>query len=177
MQSCTPGLNSISFLGFHSFQGKGCPGGFWGTNISQVSLLQVLDRWDSSGFRKGFEQATDPCSFLSHHLLLRSLLVANFSALPVLFKEGLKNREAVEGTTATLHCEMTKAGAEVKWRKGAQTLKPSNKYRMKQEGAEAELLVRDLQVEDTGDYTCVCGDQKTTAVLTVHGNQMLPLHS
>ncbi|XP_077160177.1 obscurin isoform X7 [Paroedura picta] len=89
-------------------------------------------------------------------------------ALPVLFKEGLKNREAVEGSTATLRCEMTKAGAEVKWRKGAQTLKPSDKYRMKQDGAEAELLVRDLQEGDTGDYTCVCGDQKTTAVLTVH---------
>ncbi|XP_015279814.1 PREDICTED: obscurin, partial [Gekko japonicus] len=89
-------------------------------------------------------------------------------ALPVLFKEGLKNREAVEGSTATLRCETTKAGADVKWRKGAETLRPSNKYRMKQEGGEAELLIRDLQAEDTGDYTCVCGDQKTTAVLTVH---------
>uniref|UniRef100_A0ABM5GMQ0 Obscurin isoform X5 n=1 Tax=Pogona vitticeps TaxID=103695 RepID=A0ABM5GMQ0_9SAUR len=89
-------------------------------------------------------------------------------ALPVLFKEGLKNREAVEGATATLRCEMTKAGAEVKWRKGSQILKPSDKYRMKQEGAVAELLIRDLQVEDTGDYACLCGDQKTTAALTVH---------
>nr|XP_028607457.1 LOW QUALITY PROTEIN: obscurin [Podarcis muralis] len=89
-------------------------------------------------------------------------------ALPVLFKEGLKNREAVEGTTATLRCAMTKAGVEVKWRKGPESLKPSDKYRMRQEGAAAELLIRDLQVEDTGDYTCVCGDQKTTAVLTVH---------
>ncbi|XP_062979003.1 obscurin [Elgaria multicarinata webbii] len=89
-------------------------------------------------------------------------------ALPVLFKEGLKNREAVEGTTATLHCEMTKAGAEVKWKKGPQILKPSDKYRMRQEGAVAELLIRELQVEDTGDYTCLCGDQKTTSALTVH---------
>lgn len=105
---------------------------------------------------------------------LRRLLspsITTFSALPVLFKEGLKNREAVEGTTATLRCAMTKAGVEVKWRKGPESLKPSDKYRMRQEGAAAELLIRDLQVEDTGDYTCVCGDQKTTAVLTVHGNQ------
>ncbi|KAJ6655088.1 hypothetical protein lerEdw1_005992 [Lerista edwardsae] len=89
-------------------------------------------------------------------------------ALPVLFKEGLKNREAVEGATATLRCEMSKASAEVQWRKGSQTLKQSDKYRLRQEGAAAELLIRELQVEDTGDYTCVCGDQKTTAVLTVH---------
>ncbi|XP_042333180.1 obscurin isoform X8 [Sceloporus undulatus] len=94
-------------------------------------------------------------------------------ALPVLFKEGLKNREAVEGTTATLHCEMTKAGAEVEWKKGPKTLKSSDKYRMRQEGAAAELLIRDLQVADTGDYACLCGDQKTTATLTVHA---LPAH-
>lgn len=87
----------------------------------------------------------------------------------MLFKEGLKNREAVEGTTATLHCEMTKAGADVKWRKGHQALRSSDKYRMREEGAVAELLVRDLQVEDTGVYACVCGDQKTMATLTVHG--------
>ncbi|KAK9396008.1 obscurin [Crotalus adamanteus] len=89
-------------------------------------------------------------------------------ALPVLFKEGLKNREAVEDATTTLHCEMSKAGAEVQWKKGSQTLKPSDKYRMRQEGPVAELLIRDLKVMDTGDYFCVCGDQKTTAVLTVH---------
>uniref|UniRef100_G1KFT9 Obscurin, cytoskeletal calmodulin and titin-interacting RhoGEF n=1 Tax=Anolis carolinensis TaxID=28377 RepID=G1KFT9_ANOCA len=98
-------------------------------------------------------------------------------ALPVLFKEGLKNREAVEGTTATLHCEMTRAGAEVEWRKGTQALKPSNKYRMRQEGAAAELLIRDLQAEDTGEFACLCGDQKTTAVLTVHGNEMFHIAS
>ncbi|XP_029139630.1 obscurin [Protobothrops mucrosquamatus] len=89
-------------------------------------------------------------------------------ALPVLFKEGLKNREAVEDATTTLHCEMSKAGAEVQWKKGSQTLKPSDKYRMRQEGPVAELLIRDLKVMDTGDYFCVCGDQKTTAILTVH---------
>lgn len=88
----------------------------------------------------------------------------------MLFKEGLKNREAVEGTTTTLHCVMSKAGAEVKWKKGSQTLRQSDKYRLRQEGAAAELLIRELQAEDSGDYTCVCGDQKTTAVLTVHGN-------
>nr|XP_060639352.1 obscurin-like [Anolis sagrei ordinatus] len=94
-------------------------------------------------------------------------------ALPVLFKEGLKNREVVEGTTATLRCEMTRAGAEVEWRKGPQALKPSDKYRMRQEGAAAELLIRDLQVEDTGEFACLCGDQKTTAILTVHA---VPAH-
>lgn len=114
----------------------------------------------------GFHLFVPPC------LLFNSVLVAIFSALPVLFKEGLKNREAVEDATATLHCEMSKAGAEVQWKKGSQTLQPSDKYRMRQEGPVAELLIRELKVMDTGDYSCVCGDQKTTAVLTIHGNQL-----
>lgn len=93
------------------------------------------------------------------------------SALPAFFKEGLKNREATDGATATLHCELSKVGVPVEWKKGAKTLKPSDKYRMRQEDTAAELLIRDLEVEDTGEYTCVCGDQKTSAVLTVHGKK------
>ncbi|XP_019399214.1 PREDICTED: obscurin [Crocodylus porosus] len=94
-------------------------------------------------------------------------------ALPAFFKEGLKNREATEGATATLHCELSKAAVPVEWKKGHKTLKPSDKYRLRQEGATAELTIRDLHVEDTGDYTCVCGDQKTSAVLTVHALPVL----
>lgn len=93
------------------------------------------------------------------------------SALPAFFKEGLKNREATDGATATLHCELSKVGVPVEWKKGDKTLKPSDKYRMRQEETSAELLIRDLEVEDTGEYTCVCGDQKTSAVLTVHGKK------
>lgn len=93
------------------------------------------------------------------------------SALPAFFKEGLKNREATDGATATLHCELSKVGVPVEWKKGDKALKPSDKYRMRQEDTAAELLIRDLEVEDTGEYTCVCGDQKTSAVLTVHGKK------
>uniref|UniRef100_A0A8C9MU51 Ig-like domain-containing protein n=1 Tax=Serinus canaria TaxID=9135 RepID=A0A8C9MU51_SERCA len=91
--------------------------------------------------------------------------------LPAFFKEGLKNREATDGATATLRCELSKVGVPVEWKKGDKALKPSEKYRMRQEDTAAELLIRDLEVEDTGEYTCVCGDQKTSAVLTVHGKK------
>uniref|UniRef100_A0A8D2QHW2 Ig-like domain-containing protein n=1 Tax=Zonotrichia albicollis TaxID=44394 RepID=A0A8D2QHW2_ZONAL len=92
-------------------------------------------------------------------------------SLPAFFKEGLKNREATDGATAALRCELSKVGVPVEWRKGDKALKPSEKYRMRQEDTAAELLIRDLEVEDTGEYTCVCGDQKTSAVLTVHGKK------
>ncbi|XP_008935253.1 PREDICTED: obscurin-like, partial [Merops nubicus] len=98
----------------------------------------------------------------------QTMAVLTVHALPAFFKEGLKNREATDGATATLHCELSKVGVPVEWKKGDKTLKPSEKYRMRQEDTSAELLIRDLEVEDTGEYTCVCGDQKTSAVLTVH---------
>lgn len=98
------------------------------------------------------------------------------SALPAFFKEGLKNREATDGGTATLRCELSKVGVPVEWKKGDKTLKSSDKYRMRQEETSAELLIRDLEVEDTGEYTCVCGDQKTSAVLTVHGKKPILLY-
>ncbi|XP_021393666.2 obscurin isoform X15 [Lonchura striata] len=98
----------------------------------------------------------------------QTMAVLTVHALPAFFKEGLKNREATDGATATLHCELSKVGVPVEWRKGDKALKPSEKYRMRQEDTAAELLIRDLEVEDTGEYSCVCGDQKTSAVLTVH---------
>lgn len=95
-----------------------------------------------------------------------------FPALPVVFKEELKNEEVLEGTSVSLHCELSKA-APVQWKIGSKVLKASDKYQMRQLGTTAELVIRDLEVKDAGDYTCVCGDQKTTATLTVHGKKTL----
>uniref|UniRef100_A0A803VK92 Obscurin, cytoskeletal calmodulin and titin-interacting RhoGEF n=1 Tax=Ficedula albicollis TaxID=59894 RepID=A0A803VK92_FICAL len=103
----------------------------------------------------------------------QTMAVLTVHALPAFFKEGLKNREATDGGTAALRCELSTVGVPVEWRKGEKALKPSEKYRMRQEDTAAELLIRDLQVEDTGEYSCVCGDQKTSAVLTVHGKKAI----
>lgn len=55
--------------------------------------------------------------------------------------------------------------------KGQEVLKASSKYEMSQDGAVAKLIIHELDMEDTGDYTCVCGDQQTTATLTVNGKK------
>lgn len=88
--------------------------------------------------------------------------------MPVHFKEALKNADAVQGGTVTLSCELEK-DAPVEWMKGQKGLRPSNKYRMKKDGAVAELTICNLDLKDAGDYTCATGDQKTTAVLAVNG--------
>lgn len=95
-----------------------------------------------------------------------------FPALPVVFKEELKNEEVLEGASVSLRCELSKE-APVQWKIGSKVLKASDKYQMSQHGTTAELVIRDLDVKDFGNYTCVCGDQKTTATLTVHGKKSL----
>lgn len=95
------------------------------------------------------------------------------SAVPPVFQEEVTSKEAVEGGTATLHCKLSKAPAHVQWKKGHHVLTSDNKYSMRQEGCVVELVVHDLDLSDTGDYTCVCGDKTTTATLTVHGKVIL----
>lgn len=100
------------------------------------------------------------------------------AVLPTLFTKELSNEEATEGKSVSLRCELNKAAANVEWKKGLKTLKSSDKYKMKREGIIAELLIQNLDMTDAGNYSCVCGDQQTMAVLTVHGKesrQMLQL--
>ncbi|XP_031759574.1 obscurin isoform X20 [Xenopus tropicalis] len=89
-------------------------------------------------------------------------------ALPPRFKEDLKNSEAVEGDSITLRCELTKSNASVGWRRGGKALRPNDKYKMRQEGLVTELVISQLELQDAGKYTCVCGDFETTALLTVN---------
>lgn len=91
------------------------------------------------------------------------------AVLPALFTRTLADEEATEGKSVTLRCELNKAAANVEWKKGFKTLRSSDKYKMKRGGVVAELIIQNLDTADAGNYSCVCGDQQTTAVLTVHG--------
>ncbi|XP_048657349.1 obscurin isoform X34 [Marmota marmota marmota] len=87
-------------------------------------------------------------------------------ALPARFTEGLRNEEAVEGATATLRCELSKETAVV-WRKGTETLREGHRHSLRQEGALCELQIRGLVLEDAGEYSCMCGQERTSAMLTI----------
>ena len=89
-------------------------------------------------------------------------------ALPAKFAKGLGKEEAMEGATAILCCELSKA-APVEWRKGPKTLRAGDRVSLRQEGAVCELEICDLTVEDAGEYSCVCGQEKTSATLAVRG--------
>ncbi|XP_037625810.1 obscurin isoform X8 [Sebastes umbrosus] len=89
------------------------------------------------------------------------------TAIPVTFKQKLKNQEAVEEGSVTLRCELSKPGVPVEWRKDAQLLNEGEKYQMKQEGRMAEMLIRNLAFTDLGEYSCFVGTVVTSADIKV----------
>ncbi|XP_049341975.1 obscurin [Astyanax mexicanus] len=97
----------------------------------------------------------------------KSKATLKINALPVTFKQTLRNQETVEGNSITLRCELSKPGASVKWWKGQEVLSLGEKYYMKTEGRIAEMIVRNVVFEDAGSYSCSIGDQKTTSEIKV----------
>ncbi|KAM9789384.1 obscurin [Neosynchiropus ocellatus] len=89
------------------------------------------------------------------------------TAKPVTFTQKLQSQEAEEGAGVTLRCELSKPGVPVEWRKGAVVLRSGDRLLMTQRGCVSELLINKTVAEDSGDYSCVCGDQRTTASLHV----------
>ena len=89
------------------------------------------------------------------------------------FKHKLESQEAEEGASVTLRCEISKPGVPVEWKKGTQVLTSGEKYQMKQTASVNELHIAKVVPEDSGDYSCMCGDQKTTANLNIKGRRMI----
>lgn len=84
----------------------------------------------------------------------------------------LKSQDAEEGSSVTLRCQLSKTGVRVQWERDGRTLSQETspgKYRMKVEGKTAELTVHGVRREDAGRYSCVAGDEKTTAEVRVKG--------
>ncbi|XP_029987477.1 LOW QUALITY PROTEIN: obscurin [Sphaeramia orbicularis] len=91
----------------------------------------------------------------------------SITPIPLTFKLGLKNQEAAEGGNVTLHCELSRTGVPVQWWKGEDQLYHGGRYQMKLTGKVAEMNIRNIQPEDVGEYSCVFGEQKTTAEVNV----------
>lgn len=84
----------------------------------------------------------------------------------------LKSQDAEEGNSVSLSCELSKKGVPVQWKRDAQLLSEGmcpGKYQMKVEGKTAQLTVHGVQAEDAGRYSCIAGDEKTSAEVRVKG--------
>lgn len=91
------------------------------------------------------------------------------TAIPLAFKTGLKNQEAAEGGDVVLRCELSRAGVPVQWWKGEDQLYHGGRFKMSLSGKTSEMKIRNIQPEDVGEYSCVFGEQKTTAEVNVKG--------
>nr|XP_060483672.1 obscurin-like [Panthera onca] len=98
----------------------------------------------------------------------RTSAMLTVKALPAKFTKSLRKEEAMEGATATLRCELSKA-VPVEWKKGSETLRAGDRVSLRQDGMVCELEIRDLAVADAGEYSCVCGQERTSATVTVRG--------
>lgn len=89
----------------------------------------------------------------------------------------LKSQEAEEGKSVTLRCELSKKGVPVQWQRAGQELSEElsrGKYQMGLEGKISQLTILNVQPEDAGKYSCVTGDEKTTAELKVKSKSKYP---
>lgn len=66
-----------------------------------------------------------------------------------------------------LSCELSKPGLAGEWRKGQELLKNNFKYQIKNRSSIMELTIKNTQLVDSGLYSCMYGDIKTTANITV----------
>lgn len=104
------------------------------------------------------------------------MVMCSSSATPVTFKQNLKNQEAPEGGVVVMHCELSKAGVPVMWWRGDEEISNGTKYQIKQEGLVAELHIKNVLPMDVGEYSCVIGDQRTTAEVNVRGRSNATLN-
>lgn len=74
-----------------------------------------------------------------------------------------------EGNGVTLCCELSKPGVPVEWKKEDMVLTSGEKYQMRQSGSKLELLIRKSLPEDSGTYSCICDDMKTSATVIITG--------
>lgn len=97
------------------------------------------------------------------------------SAIPISFKQQLKNVQAEEGNSFTLRCELSKPGVPVEWKKGEELVRHGMKFQIRKRETISELQIWKAVPEDSGVYSCQCADQKTTATVKISGRKFLSL--
>lgn len=81
----------------------------------------------------------------------------------------LHDYTAVEKDEVILHCEVSKPRAEVKWFHDGKEITPSKNVQIKADEKTRTLTLKKTAKSDTGEYTCDCGSDKTTAKLNIEG--------
>uniref|UniRef100_A0A4W6E3Q2 Uncharacterized protein n=1 Tax=Lates calcarifer TaxID=8187 RepID=A0A4W6E3Q2_LATCA len=95
------------------------------------------------------------------------------------FTKPLEDQTVEEEATATLECEVSREGAEVRWFRDGQEIRKTKKYEMIVDGRKRALVIHDCTLDDSRTYACDAKDFKTSCFLNVeppHVEFTKPLH-
>ncbi|XP_054706308.1 titin-like isoform X2 [Uloborus diversus] len=87
--------------------------------------------------------------------------------LPPDFKGEMKDVTVAKEQSASFQVELTKGDARARWYKNDKEIEFSEHVMLKIEGKRQKLIIYNASFEDAGSYTCVVGNKKRTAKLSV----------
>ena len=85
----------------------------------------------------------------------------------------LSSVEVMEKEDATFVCELSKTKQDVIWQINDKKIKPSKKYEMSSDGKQYKLVIKDCQLSDSAEVSCIAKDCKSTAQLIVKGTRVV----
>ncbi|XP_072324948.1 obscurin-like protein 1 isoform X4 [Scyliorhinus torazame] len=91
----------------------------------------------------------------------------NMAELPLQFMLKLEDLSVQKGGAVTLWCELNKVKGDVMWLKDGKEVQPSGQRVVRAEGRLRSLTLTKAALEDQGEYSCECKDDKTTAQVSV----------
>uniref|UniRef100_A0A8C4RHV9 Obscurin, cytoskeletal calmodulin and titin-interacting RhoGEF b n=1 Tax=Erpetoichthys calabaricus TaxID=27687 RepID=A0A8C4RHV9_ERPCA len=84
----------------------------------------------------------------------------------------IKKLEAISpevGETAVLTCELNQTKGDVLWRRNGVEIKSTIKFKIQGDGTKRTLQITKVSLEDDGEYSCECRDDKTICKVTAKG--------
>ncbi len=88
----------------------------------------------------------------------------------------LQEAESI-GSAAVFECEVSPSTAITSWMKDGSNLRESPKHKFTSDGKDRKLNIIDVQLSDTGEYTCVAKNAgkeiSCTAKLIVEGTYII----
>lgn len=87
--------------------------------------------------------------------------------LPPKILYDLEHLKIAQGEKATFEVELTKGDALVRWFKNGEEIQFSDHVQLRIDGKKQKLKIYDAVLEDSGEYSCIVGDQVSAGSLTV----------
>uniref|UniRef100_A0A8C4WYA8 Ig-like domain-containing protein n=1 Tax=Eptatretus burgeri TaxID=7764 RepID=A0A8C4WYA8_EPTBU len=83
------------------------------------------------------------------------------------FVRGLQNQKVPLKHSAVFEAELTADTPKIKWMKGEEEIKPSDKYDIQKDGKIIRLVVKSAEPEDVGEFTVEVEGQQSKAELAI----------